>query len=226
MAVSPDSPVTQLLAAASDGEAGARKQLWSLIYDELRRLAQQQMAREAPGHRLQPTALVHEAFFRLFGENDIQWSNRGHFFSAAAEAMRRICIDDARKRGRLKRGAGKKPGQLTDGPSVFDQDPVEVLAIDEALTEMEQTAPRQAEVVKLRYFTSMTVDECAAVLEVSPRTVNKDWAFARAWLHRKLIDCDITPHTTETDDAGPDAADPSVVREGDFLRAEGSRSPA
>jgi len=226
MAISPNSPITQLLAAASDGEEEARQQLWSLIYGELRRLAQQQMASEAPGHPLQPTALVHEAFFRLFGDNDIQWSSRGHFFTAAAEAMRRICIDDARKRGRLKRGAGKKPGQLTDGPSVFDRDPVEVLAIGEALEEMEQTAPRQAEVVKLRYFTSMTVDECAAVLEVSPRTVDNDWAFARAWLHRKLIDCDITAHTTRTDDAHPDATGAGAVREGDLLRAEGSRGPA
>ena len=194
------SPVTQLLAAVSGGDAGAQDRLWSLIYDELRRLAQHQMAAEAPGHTLQPTALVHEAYFRLFGETPVQWSSRGHFFTAAAEAMRRIRVDDARRRGRLKRGGGQQLGAITDDPSVCDQDPVEVLAVGEAIEELEQTAPRQAEVVKLRYFTGLTVDECAAVLEVSPRTVDKDWAFARAWLHRRLADSDIETNATGTDD--------------------------
>ncbi len=196
----PRSPVTQLLAAVSGGDAGAQDRLWSLIYDELRRLAQHQMAAEAPGPTLQPTALVHEAYFRLFGENPVQWTNRGHFFTAAAEAMRRIRIDDARRRGRLKRGGGRQPGSITDDPSVFDQDPVEVLAVGEALEELAQTAPRQAEVVKLRYFTGLTLDECAAVLEVSPRTVDKDWAIARAWLHRKLADSDVKANPTNSDD--------------------------
>ena len=200
MTMPPQSPVTRLLAAVNDGEAGAQDRLWSLIYEELRRLAQHQMAAEAPGHTLQPTALVHEAYFRLFGENPVQWSNRGHFFTAAAEAMRRIRVDDARRRGRLKRGGGQQPGAITEDPSVFDQDPVEVLAVGEALKELAQTAPRQAEVVKLRYFTGLTGDECAAVLEVSPRTVDKDWAIARAWLHRKLTDSDITADATGTDD--------------------------
>ena len=192
--------VTQLLAAVSGGDAGAQDRLWLLIYDELRRLAEHQMAAEGPGHTLQPTALVHEAYFRLFGEDPVQWANRGHFFTAAAEAMRRIRIDDARRRGRLKRGGGQQAGPITDDHSVFDQDPVEVLTVGEALGELEQTAPRQAEIVKLRYFTGLTVDECAAVLEVSPRTVDNDWALARAWLHRKLTDGDITSRTTGNDD--------------------------
>ncbi len=171
-----------------------------MIYSELRRIAQYQMNAENPGHTLQPTALVHEAYFRLFGENSVQWANRGHFFTAAAEAMRRIRIDDARKRGRLKRGGGKKPNALSDEPAVFQQDPAEVLAVDEALDELTRTAPRQAEVVKLRYFSGLTVNECAAVLDVSERTVNKDWAFARAWLHRILGDSDTKANTTNNDD--------------------------
>jgi RNA polymerase sigma factor (TIGR02999 family) len=201
MTTPPRSPVTQLLTATNGGDAGAQDRLWSLIYDELRKLAQHQMAGEASGHTLQPTALVHEAYFRLFGENPVQWSNRGHFFTAAAEAMRRIRVDDARRRGRLKRGGGQQPSSITDDPSGFNQDPVEVLAVGESLEELEQTAPRQAEVVKLRYFTGLTGDECAAVLEVSPRTVDKDWAFARAWLHRKLSDGDIKTNESESDEA-------------------------
>jgi len=194
------SPVTQLLTAVSTGDAGAEDRLWSLIYDELRRLAQHQMAAEASGHTLQPTALVHEAYFRLFGENPVQWSSRGHFFTAAAEAMRRIRVDDARKRKSLKRGGGRRCGSITDDPSVFDQDPVEVLAVGEALEELAKTAPRQTEVVKLRYFTGLTRDECAAVLEVSPRTVDNDWAIARAWLHRKLTNGDITENAHRSND--------------------------
>ena len=160
---------TSVLGAGRRGYAGAQGRGWSLSYDALPKLARQQMAAEAPGHTLQPTALVHEAYFRLFGENPVQWSNRGHFFTAAAEAMRRIRVDDARTRGRLKRGGGQKPGPITEDPSVFDQDPVEVLAVGEALEELAQTAPRQAEGVKLRYFTGLTGAECAAVLEGSPR---------------------------------------------------------
>jgi RNA polymerase sigma factor (TIGR02999 family) len=186
----PQNPVTQLLAAVTVGEAGAQERLWSLIYQELRTLAERQMAGESPGNTLQPTALVHEAYFRLFGENPVQWNSRGHFFMAAAEAMRRIRVDGARKRGRLKRGGDKNIGSLAEDPPSFGQDPAEVLAVGEALDELARTAPRHAEVVKLRYFTGLTVDECAAVLGVSPRTVDKDWAFARAWLHRKLGDSD------------------------------------
>ncbi len=180
------SPLTELLAAVSDGDPAAQGKLWSAIYGELRRVAQQQMAGETPGRTLQPTALVHEAYFRLFGDKKVQWANRRHFFAAAAEAMRRIRVDDARIRNRLKRGGGEQPGAILDAPAVFDQDPIEMLAVDEALDRLGQTDARKAQVVKLRYFAGLTVDECAAVLEVSPRTVDKDWAFARAWLHREL----------------------------------------
>jgi RNA polymerase sigma factor (TIGR02999 family) len=168
------------------GDASARDRLWSLIYDELRGIAQHQMAAESPGRTLQPTALVHEAFMRLMGDDSSQWTNRRHFFAAAAEAMRRIRVDDARKRKRLKRGGGRAAEPIREEPPVFDQDPAEVLAIGEALDELEQTAPRKAQVVKLRYFAGLSVDDCAGALDVSPRTVDKDWAFARAWLHRRL----------------------------------------
>ena len=178
--------VTQLLAAAGEGDGSAVNQLWSLIYDELHRLAQGQLAAERGGQTLQPTTLIHEAYLRLTGDEDVQWANRRQFFAAAAQAMRRIRIDDARKRNRQKRGGGDQPGRLATEPPVFDQDPTEVLAVDEALGRLEQIDARKAEVVLLRYFTGLTVIETAEVLAVSPRTVDNEWRFARAWLRREL----------------------------------------
>ena len=138
------------------------------------------------GRTLQPTALIHEAYLRLMGAVDGEFANRRHFFAAAARVMRCIRIDDARRRGRLKRGGGDSPGSLEDEPPMFDQDPAEVLAVHEALDRLEERHPEQAEVVMLRYFASMTVAETAVAMEVSPRTVNKEWRLARAWLHREL----------------------------------------
>lgn len=178
--------LTQLLVAAGEGDESARKSLWELVYHELRRIARRQMASEAPGRTLQTTVLVHEAYLRLTGEESIQWANRRHFFAAAAEAMRRIRVDDARKRGRQKRGGGQQPQPLEQDPALVEQDPAEIVAVDEALRKLEQSAPRQAEVVKLRYFAGLTVDETADALGVSPRTVDNDWRLARAWLHREL----------------------------------------
>ena len=133
MAVSPPNPVTELLAAACEGDSDAQGRVWSLIYDELRRIAQHQMSKEAPGRTLQPTALVHEAFLRLVPGDHAKWESRRHFFGAAANAMHQIRVDDARKRNRLKRGGGDRPEALAHGPRVFDQDPSEVLAVNEAL---------------------------------------------------------------------------------------------
>ncbi len=181
-----DGAVTQLLAAVGRGEAAAAEKLWALIYEELRAIARQQMAREATGGTLQPTALVHEAYLRLTGNADVQWANRRHFFGAAAKAMHRIRIDDARRRGRAKRGGGRRPGALVEGPAIFDQDPAEVLAVDEALKKLEQEDPRKAEVVMLRYFAGLSVEETAEALGMSARTVKNDWQFARTWLHREL----------------------------------------
>lgn len=186
MATPPSSPITQLLAAANQGDSSAHKKLWSLIYDELHRLAQCQMANEAPGRTLQPTALVHEAYLRLAGGENVQWANRRHFFAAAAKAMHRIRIDDARKRNRLKRGGSENPASLERAPAVFDQDPAEVLAIDEALAKLEQRDPRKAEIVMFRYFGGLTVEECAEALGLSPRTIKAEWQFARTWLYQEL----------------------------------------
>ena len=193
--------LTQLLAAAGQGDQAARNRLWAAIYDEL-----------------QPTSLVHEAYLRLIGNEPVQWANRRHFFAAAAKAMRCIRIDDARKRKRLKRGgrgAATKPrsdeategrdegteGQRDRGQKPWasaraarpveevgdvDQDPAEVLAVDEALSKLEREDPRKAEIVMLRYFAGLTGDETAAAMELSPRTVDVEWRFAKAWLHREL----------------------------------------
>jgi len=180
------NPITQLLAAVGQGDESASERLWTAIYEELHSLAQRQMANEAPGGTLQPTSLVHEAYLRLLGGEDVHWNNRRHFFAAAAKAMRQIRIDDARKRKRLKRGGGQKPEVLQEGPPVFDQDPIEVLAIDEALRKLGSTDPRKAELVALRYFAGLTMDEIAHAMGLPARTVDREWSFARAWLHREL----------------------------------------
>lgn len=176
------------MAAVGQGEAGARERLWEAVYDELRRVARQYMANEAAGHTLQPTALVNEAFLRLVGDGKVNWSSRRHFFGAAARAMRRICIDHARTRDRLKRGGGQHPGRMVEEPAVFAGDPSEMLAVGEALAKLEQENPRKAEVVMLRYFVGLTEEETAGALSVSRRTVQTDWRLARAWLHRELSD--------------------------------------
>ena len=186
MTASNPEPVTQLLVAARRGDARASSRLWSVVYDELRRLAQRQLADEGPACTLESTALTHEAFMRLVGDEPVEWANRRHFFAAAARAMRRIRIDDARRRGRVKRGGDRQTQPIREEPAVFDNDPAEVLAVDEALRKLEQVAPRQAEVVMLRYFAGLSVDETAQALEVSPRTVDYEWRMARAWLHREL----------------------------------------
>lgn len=258
----PSQPLTELLAAAGRGERSAHERVWSVVYDELRGIARHQMAGEAPGHTLQPTALVHEAYLRLMGGRDVDWANRRHFFAAAAKIMRQIRIDDARRRRRLKRGgpgvptpradttgsrtvgvedagsgdapayghggvAGAGPGgdavsarsgadpsgrggsaaggwlpgppsaraaahdgrglgSADDGPAVFDQDPIEVLAIDEALTKLEHVDDRKAEIVTLRYFAGLTLAETAEAMGIGRAAVDRQWRVARAWLHREL----------------------------------------
>jgi RNA polymerase sigma factor (TIGR02999 family) len=188
----PETPLTQLLVAAGAGESSAHEKLWSAVYDELHRLASQQMAAEAAGRTLQPTALVHEAYLRLIGDGDASWASRRHFFAAAAKAMRRIRLDDARRRNRLKRGGGRQREPLGDRPALFDDDPADVLAVDEALRRLEQMDPRKTEVVNLRYFAGLTVDETAQAMGLGPRTVDKEWRLARAWLYRELTRGDTT----------------------------------
>ena len=191
------TPVTDLLAAVGHGDASAHDRLWALIYDELHALAQHQLAGDAVGRVRQPTSLVHEAYLRLTAGQEVDWANRRQFFAAAAKAMRRIRIDDARKRDRLKRG-GRQPEVLDEAsvphPSLregwgtpgSDDDPTKLLALDEALVKLEQTDPRKAEVVSLRYFAGLTIDDTARAMGLSPRTVDNEWRFAKAWLHREL----------------------------------------
>ncbi len=149
-------------------------------------MAAGQLAVEQPGATLQPTVLVHEAFLRLAGGADGQFQNRRHFFAAAACAMRRIRIDDARRRKRQKRGGGVAGRSLDEAPPVFDDDPDLMIALDDALDRLRTIDPRKVEVVEHRYFVGLTIDEAAAAMGVSPRTVDADWRFARAWLHREL----------------------------------------
>src|SRR3954470_17916760 len=181
------SEVTRILSAIEQGDPQAASQLLPLVYDELRQLAAQRLAQEKPGQTLQATALVHEAYLRLVGsEGGQRWESRGHFFAAAAEAMRRILINRARDKGRQKRGGGWQRQEL-DRLAVADQaSDEETLAIDEALQRLEQHNKPCADLVKLRFFAGLTMDEAAAALDVAPRTAHRYWDFARAWLYDAL----------------------------------------
>ena len=179
--------VTRILSAVEQGDAGAAEQLLPLVYDELRKLAAQRLAREAPGQTLQATALVHEAYLRLVGPADVgRWENRAHFFAAAAEAMRRILVEAARRKKRLRHGGGLRRVELpADGPAITGT-PEDVLAVHEALDRLAAADAQAAELVKLRYFGGLTFDQAAEVLGVSPRKAYIIWAYARAWLLRCL----------------------------------------
>jgi RNA polymerase sigma factor (TIGR02999 family) len=181
------SEVTRILSAIEQGDPHAAEQLLPLVYDELRKLAAQKLAQEKPGQTLQATALVHEAYLRLVGDGQApQWNSRGHFFAAAAEAMRRILINGARDKGRQKRGGGWQRVDL-DGLLVADQaSDDELVALDEALQELARKNGPCAELVKLRFFTGLTRDEAAAAMGIARRTANRYWAFARAWLYDAL----------------------------------------
>jgi len=176
--------VTRILNAIEQGDVSATDELLPLVYEELRLLAAQKLSREAPGQTLQATALVHEAYMRLIGEESQDWKNRRHFFRTAAEAMRRILIDNARRKKRLKHGGERQRNEFDE--AVLSQDdaiPVDdLLALDEALVKLAQEDGVKADVVKLRYFAGLSVEQTADVLEISPRTVKRHWAYARAWL--------------------------------------------
>jgi len=177
---------TLLLNAVERGDAKAADQLLELVYGELRALATRKMAQERPGHTLQPTALVHEAWLRLVGSETPNFQNRAHFFSAAAEAMRRILIDRARRRRTQRHGGGYERVNLDDCDLAAPQADAELLAVNEALEQLGKEHPLQAEVVKLRYFGGRTNEEVAQILDVSVATVKNYWAFARAWLHQQI----------------------------------------
>lgn len=181
------SDVTRILSAIEQGDPRAAEQLLPLVYQELRGLAAKWLAREAPGQTLQPTALVHEAYVRLVDVAKVQnWSSKGHFFAAAAEAMRRILVDNARRKSSLKRGGSRKRQELDAENLVAPEKPDELLALDEALSQLVVADARAAELVKLRYFAGLTVKQAAEVLGISPRSADLLWAFARAWLLKKI----------------------------------------
>ena len=185
---SPDPQITQILDAIGAGDDHAKDELIPLVYTELRKMAGAKMARERPGQTLQPTALVNEAFLRLFGKSNPTWENRGHFFGAAAEAMRRILIDRARKKSRLVRGGDRQRVDLESAAGRSEPPPLEVLAVDEALSRLEAIDERMAQVVKLRYYAGLTLEEIASALGTSLSTVNRLWTAARAWLQTELRD--------------------------------------
>lgn len=181
------SDVTRLLLAWRQGDASAGERLLPLIYAELHRQAARAMRREPHEHTLQPTALVNEAYLRLVGQDRVQWHNRAHFFGVAAQLMRRILVDHARGRDAAKRGGGVQRVTLAgDQGQARDDDDVDVLALHEALETLASLDARQARVVELRYFSGLNIEETAEAMDISPATVKREWAIARAWLRREL----------------------------------------
>jgi RNA polymerase sigma factor (TIGR02999 family) len=180
-----NAELTDLLVAWSAGDETARNRLIDAVYNELRGLARGYLLRERAEHSLAPTALVHEAYLKLIDQRQVRWQNRAHFFAIAAHVMRRILVDHARTRGAAKRDGGQRV-PLQDGQVVMDPPEVDVLDLDAALDRLSSLDPRQSELVELRFFGGLTVDEAAAVMRVAPATVDRDWALARAWLFREL----------------------------------------
>jgi RNA polymerase sigma factor (TIGR02999 family) len=178
--------ITRLLVAWSDGDQAALDKLVPLVYDELRRLARRYMNRESPGHLLQTTALVNEAYMRLIDADQVKWQNRAHFFAISARVMRRILVDFARRSDKLKRGGKTVEVSLDEALVVSANRGADLVAIDDALTTLSALDPRQSQVVELRFFGGLKDNEIAEVLKVSHGTVRRDWRLARAWLHREL----------------------------------------
>jgi RNA polymerase sigma factor (TIGR02999 family) len=180
------SEITRILRDIKDGDQQGAEQLLALVYGELKRIAVRKMAGEAPGNTLQPTALVHEAWMRLAGDGDVPFENRAHFFGAAAEAMRRVLVDSARRKKALRRGGRASREELEEYHLVQREGSEQLLAVDEALNLLAKEEPVAADLVKLRYFVGMTMDEAAASLGISVRTAERTWAYARAWLKRQI----------------------------------------
>ena len=185
MSSSSDSQASAVLQAAQAGDRQAAADLLPLVYDELRKLAALKLAQETPGQTLQPTALVHEAYLRVAGDSQVTWEGRRHFFFAAARAMREILVEQARRKAGPKHG-GCRRQELDDACAILKPPSVDVLAVSDALDELEASEPLDAQIVLLRYFTGLTMDETAAVLGIPPRTLDEQWRYIRAWLMKRL----------------------------------------
>ena len=182
----PPQEVTQLLVRWREGDPAALDELMPLVYAELHRLASRHMRGERPGHTLQTSALVNEVYLKLAGHGELEWQNRAHFFAVAAQAMRRILVDHARRAGNQKRGGGARKVALEDALFVSDERADEVVALDDALKRLAEIAPRKSQLVELRFFGGLSIEEAAEVLQVSPGTVMRDWTFTKAWLRREI----------------------------------------
>jgi RNA polymerase sigma factor (TIGR02999 family) len=186
MPSSGDSQISAVLQAAQGGDRQAAIDLLPLVYDELRRLAARKLAQQTPGQTLQPTALVHEAYLRVAGDSEVSWEGRRHFFFAAARAMRDILVEQARRKAGPKRGGDRQREELDEACAVLKPPSEDVLGVHEALEELEARDPLKAQIVLLRYFTGLTMDETAAVLGIAERTLDRQWRYIRAWLMNKL----------------------------------------
>jgi RNA polymerase sigma factor (TIGR02999 family) len=180
------SDITQLLHAWAEGDQEALERLMPIVYGELRDIAHRYMRRESPGHTLRTTALVHEAYLRLVAADTVSWQDRGHFFAVAAQIMRRILVDAARSRGRVKRGDGTAVLQLNDALDALMERGGELIALDDALTSLARFDPRKVCIIEMRFFGGLSVEETATVLNISPQSVLRDWKLARAWLTREM----------------------------------------
>jgi RNA polymerase sigma-70 factor, ECF subfamily len=206
--------ITQLLLAWGDGDEAALGQLMPLVYHELRRVAARHLRRQRPGHTLQTSDLVNEAYMRLVDSSKVRWQNRAHFFAVSAQLMRRILVDLARERHNLKRGGGAQQVSLAEGLAIVPERGLDLLALDEALTRLQALNQRQAQIVELRYFGGLNEEETAEALKVSLRTVQRDWNLARLWLYQEL--------TQSCGDGAPTVgSDQQTLRKGSHKRATG-----
>jgi len=182
--------VTRILNSIEQGDAQAINALLPAVYAELRQMADRKLSNESPGHTLQATALVHEAYLRLVGSDGNAWSSRTYFFGAAAEAMRRILVEHARKRRSKKRGGDRKRVDFMSADVMAEESPDDLVALDEALTKLSETDPIKAELVKLRFFAGLSFEQAAGLLDISPATARRHWNYARAWLYGRICSTD------------------------------------
>lgn len=188
------SDVTRILSKIEQGDPSAAGKLLPLVYDELRKLAAQKLAQEKPGQTLQPTALVHDAYVRLVDREAQRWNSRGHFFGAAAEAMRRILVENARRKSQHRRGGGRRRVPLDEAELQMSMPSEELLALNETLERLEERDPLSARLVKLRFFAGLSMPQAAEALDISLRTAERNWSYARTWLHREMAKGDKNPN--------------------------------